>query len=310
MTQRVIVDTDTASDDAQALLLAARSPRLQVDAVTVVAGNVAFDDQVANALHSLELADAGDVPVYPGARRPLVKSHDHATEVHGPTGLGTLTANPSGTPAETYAVDELLARLRAEPGEIDLLALGPLTNVAEAVRREPALPELVNDVWVMGGAIDTRGNVTPAAEFNVWVDPDAAQLVFRELPVTLIDWGVAQRDVTLGPDTLDRIAAADTRLASFFTAATRPAVERTNAATGRRAACQPDAAAVLAAAYPEVIEASTTYDIAVDERAGLTRGYTAARDTDDGHTRVIDSLAAADARELLVSLYETTRPVL
>lgn len=320
----MIVDTDTASDDAQALALAARSPRVTLEAVTVVAGNVAFDDQVANALHTLELAGADDVPVYPGARRPLVKSHDHATAIHGPTGLGALTADPDGEAADEYAVDAMLDRLRAEPGAIDLVALGPLTNLAEALRREPRLPELVRDVWVMGGAIDTRGNVTPAAEFNVWVDPDAARLVFRELPVTLVDWGVTKRDVTLGPDTLDRIAAADTPLAAFFTEATRTAVEWTEAETGRREVCQPDAAAVVAAASPELVRETTAYEIHVDDRPGLTRGYTLAREpgpssepaadgreaADPGEsshaeTTVIDSFDADGLRELLVDLYET-----
>ena len=308
----VIVDTDTASDDAQALALAVRSPRLAVRAVTVVAGNVAFEDQVANALHTLEVA-GGDVPVYPGARRPLSKSHDHATGVHGPTGLGRLTADPDTTPADEYAVDAMLERLRAEPGEISVIALGPLTNLAEALRREPALPELVDDVWVMGGANDTRGNVTPAAEFNAWVDPDAARLVFEELPVTQIDWGVSQRDATLGPDTLDRIQTATTPLANFFTEATATAVDRAVADDGRRAICQPDAAAVAVAAYPELVTADSTAAVVVDDREGLTRGYTLTREpTDDTHarTRVIDALDADAFRGLLTALYESGRPEL
>ena len=293
----VIVDTDTASDDAQALLFATRSPRLDVQAVTVVAGNVAFDDQVANACTTLELAGADDVPVYSGARRPLAKSHDHATAVHGPTGLGSRTANPDRGPADEYAVDEILRRVRERPGEIGVVAIGPLTNLAEALRREPEFPELVGDVWVMGGAIDTRGNVTPAAEFNVWVDPDAARLVFRELETTLIDWGLSLADGTLGPDALARIEDAETALASFFTDVTRPAVELTRERTGERAASQPDAAAVAVAGYPELVTDATEYLIEVDSRDGLTRGHTVAYEPEQASGAVSEATDDSSAAE-------------
>lgn len=317
----VIVDTDTASDDAQALVLAVRSSRVTVEAVTVVAGNVGFDEQVANALYTLELAGS-DAPVYPGPRRPLAKTHEPATAVHGPTGLGRLTADPTREAVDRYAVDALLDRVRDAPGELSVLALGPLTTLAEAVRREPNLNELLREVVVMGGAIDTRGNVTPAAEFNAWVDPDAARIVFRELETTLVDWGIAQR-ARLPPATLDRIADLDTPLARFFTDATSVARDDGLA--------QPDGLAAAVAAYPELIESTTQYRIAVDAREGPTRGYTLARDPDavDGPasdesdsthhdapapdearaiTRVVDAVDVDAFHELLVETLADGRP--
>jgi len=188
MGRRVIVDTDTASDDTQAIVLAALSDRIALEAVTVVAGNVGFDDQVRNAKYTLQLAGCGGVPVHEGARSPLVKDHETAEHVHGEGGLGgDLDPEVDIPSAEGFAPDVIVERARENPGEVTLACLGPLTNVALALRREPDLGDLLESVWVMGGNVNCLGNVTPAAEFNFWADPDAAKLVVRELGVTVVD---------------------------------------------------------------------------------------------------------------------------
>ena len=189
--RRVIVDTDTAGDDTQALLLACLSDRLSVEAVTVVAGNVPFDREVENAKYTLSLVDREDVPVYEGAREPLLKNYEHAEAIHGEGGLGgDLHPDVDVPSADGFAPDEIARRCREAPGEVSLLCIGPLTNIALAHAREPDLPELVDEVWVMGGAVHSPGNVTPAAEFNFWVDPDAARRVLADFEVTLVDWGL------------------------------------------------------------------------------------------------------------------------
>jgi len=271
--RRVIVDTDTAGDDTQALALSVLTDRLSVEAVTVVAGNVPFDRQVENAKYTLSLVDATDIPVYEGARSPLVKSHEHATEIHGEGGLGGDLQPETGIDsAEGFAPDEIVARCRESPGEITLLCIGPLTNLALAHAREEELPDLVDEVWVMGGAVNCRGNVTPAAEFNVWADPDAASRVFDAFDVTLVDWGLCLR-TALGPDTLDRIDSIDTDLADFFREVTKVVRER-GEADGLDGITQPDGLTAALLAYPELRERAASYAVDVDDREGLTRGYT------------------------------------
>mgnify|MGYP000704725794 CR=1 FL=1 len=273
--KRVIVDTDTAGDDTQALLLACLTDRLSVDAVTVVAGNVPFDREVENAKYTLSLAEATDIPVYEGARRPLVKEYDHAENVHGEGGLGgDFHPETDIDSAEGFAPAEIVARCRASPGEVTLLCLGPLTNLALAHAREPDLPDLVDEVWVMGGAVECKGNVTPAAEFNFWVDPDAAKRVLDAFEVTLVDWGLCLRDSVQHHDDLDTIAAMDTDLADFFMTVTETVRGDDVEGQGVGGITQPDGLATALLAYPELREETATSHVDVDEREGVTRGHT------------------------------------
>lgn len=276
--RRVVVDTDTAGDDTQALLLAAASERLDVEAVTVCAGNVPFDFQVENAKHTLEIAGLADtVTVYEGAREPLLCEYDHATYVHGEGGLGGERFPDTGIASgDRHAATYLVEAARANPGELTLVCIAPLTNVALALRLEPDLGELVDEVWVMGGNVNCLGNVTPAAEYNFWVDPHAARMVIEELDVTLFDWGVTVRDTAFDGDTIDAwLAELDTERSALFGDISGSVRSFTREAMGADMTTQPDAGLVAALAAPELIEAQGTYHVAVDEREGLTRGYTA-----------------------------------
>ena len=309
--RRVIVDTDTAGDDTQALALAVLSDRLSVEAVTVVAGNAPFDRQVENAKYTLSLVDATDIPVYEGARRPLTKSHEHATEIHGEGGLGgDLHPDTGIDSAEGFAPDEIVRQCRAAPGEVTLLCIGPLTNVALAHARADDLPDLVDEVWVMGGAVNCRGNVTPAAEFNVWVDPDAAARVVDAFDVTLVDWGLSLR-TPMDPDSLDTIESMDTDLADFFLEVTNVVRERGEAA-GLDGITQPDGLTTALLAYPELRERVETYAVAVDDREGLTRGYTSVDVegvTDDpAETRVVEAADTERFRRVVLSMLRDRDP--
>lgn len=295
--RRVIIDTDTAGDDTQALLLAATSDRLDIEGVTICTGNVEFEYMVENAKYTLELADvADDVTVYEGAREPLLKTHEFASYVHGEGGLGGDLFPDTGIPSgERHGADYIVEKARENPGELTLVCIAPLTNVALALQKEPNLNELLDEVWVMGGNVNCVGNVTPAAEFNFWVDPDAAKIALQELDVVLFDWGVTVRDTAFDADTLDDFAdGADTELAEFFTEITDSVREFNEAALGRDVTTQPDAGLIAGLIEPDLIERSGTYYTDVDEREGLSRGYLLTDENEvtsgEARTTVIESL--------------------
>jgi len=185
---RIILDTDPGIDDALALFLALASPDAQLEAVTTVSGNVHVDSTTRNALALLELAGRGDIPVARGCDRPLVRQTVIADYVHGHNGLGEVSLPEPRTRAiAAHAVEVIVEKIMASPGEITLVPIGPLTNVALAVRREPRIAEYVREVVIMGGALRVPGNVTPASEFNIYADPHAARIVLQAgWPIRLV----------------------------------------------------------------------------------------------------------------------------
>ncbi len=299
MARRLIVDTDTAGDDTQAILLAALADSVELEALTIVAGNVEFDYEVENAKYTLQLADAADeVPVFEGARRPLVKDFEHVDHVHGDGGLGGELYPDTGVPsADGHAVDAIVDAARESPGEVSLACIGPLTNVAMALRHEPDLNDLLDEVWVMGGAVNTLGNDTPSAEFNFWVDPDAAKVVVRELDVTLVDWGLTLRQGTLSADALEPFEEADTPYADFFTTITRHAREFSKERLDVDAVTLPDSLTLACLLNPDLVTEAGTYFVDVDEREGMTRGYSLVDElgiTDgEPRTRVVEEIDEA-----------------
>jgi inosine-uridine nucleoside N-ribohydrolase len=189
----VLIDCDPGHDDAMALLLALASPELELLGVSTVHGNQTLEKTTANALRVLEFAGFGHVPVAAGADRPLVRAPRVST-VHGETGLdGPDLPPPAGAPATAHAVDFLADRLRAAPGPVTLVPTGPLTNVALLLARHPDAADNIERIVLMGGAI-AEGNATPAAEFNIWIDPEAAARVFASgLDLTMIGLDVTHR---------------------------------------------------------------------------------------------------------------------
>jgi inosine-uridine nucleoside N-ribohydrolase len=206
MPRHVIIDTDPGVDDALALILALQSPELCVDAITTVSGNVHVDLATQNALTVLGLfPPERRPPVAKGADRPLVRPLSTAAHVHGDDGLGggsrlrTAAGRPcypaaSATFPLRHALTCLLDLIRRAPGELTLIALGPLTNLAQALRRDAHTFRQLAEVVIMGGAVTVPGNVTPVAEFNIFIDPEAAQLVFASgVPITLLGLDVTER---------------------------------------------------------------------------------------------------------------------
>jgi purine nucleosidase len=209
MTRKIIIDTDPGQDDAVAILLAAASPELEIMALVVVAGNVPLDYTRLNARKVLELAGRTDIPVYVGCDRPMRRKLVTAEHVHGKTGLdGPDLPAPTMAEQAQHGVDYLIDTLRAEPaGTITLCPLGPLTNIARALLKAPDIAPRIAEIVLMGGAYFEVGNITPAAEFNIYVDPEAADVVLNSgVKITMIPLDVTHRALAT-PDRLAAIAA-------------------------------------------------------------------------------------------------------
>jgi inosine-uridine nucleoside N-ribohydrolase len=204
----LIHDCDPGHDDAIALLLALASPEFQLLGVTMVAGNQTLELTTSNAIRVLDHAGRPDVPVVAGAGRPLVRARHEDTRGHGETGLdGPELPPPSRQPARVHAVDWMARVISEKADPVVLVATGPLTNVALLLARHPEVEHRLGPLVLMGGAIG-EGNVTPAAEFNIWADPEAAARVFEsDLDLTMVGLDVTYRAL-MGPDHARRLAGA------------------------------------------------------------------------------------------------------
>ena len=215
MARKIIIDTDPGQDDAAAILLALAAPDdLEVLAITAVAGNVPLSLTTVNSLKMVELAGRPEVPVYAGCDRPMVRPLITAEYVHGKTGLdGADLPDPVTSLAPGHAVDRIIELVMShEPGSITLCPLGPLTNIGTALAKAPEIAPRLAEIVLMGGGFFEGGNTTPAAEFNIYVDPQAADLVFRcGAPLTVMPLDVTHRALML-PRHLDRFAQMGTRL--------------------------------------------------------------------------------------------------
>jgi inosine-uridine nucleoside N-ribohydrolase len=191
---RVIIDTDPGVDDALALLLAMRSPELTIEAITAVAGNVPLELTLPNALRMVEIAGRADIPVAAGARVPLARRLVTAAYAHGENGLGgAVFPEPKTKPVPEPAAEFIRRIVRQYPGEVTLIPVGPLTNIASALNLDPELAGLIRGIVLMGGSL-SDGNITPAAEFNVYVDPEAARIVFQSgIPITMVGLDVTRQ---------------------------------------------------------------------------------------------------------------------
>jgi purine nucleosidase len=269
-----LIDTDTASDDAIALIMALRATDVRVVAITTVAGNVDVQQATRNALYTVELCGA-DVPVHSGAEKPLLRAYTDATWFHGHDGLGDHNyPPPRRSPGELHAVDAIIDAIEANPGLV-IVTLAPLTNLALALAKKPGIAGNVGRCVVMGGAPCCEGNVTPAAEYNIWVDPEAARIVMLSgLPVELIGWQLSRAEAVVNESDIALIEGFSSLLARFAIECNSHARCAYKVQTGEEGICLPDPVAMCIALDPSVGTEWSEHYVDVETQSELTRGMT------------------------------------
>ena len=222
MSKHIIIDTDPGIDDALAILLALASPEITLDGITTIHGNASTEQTTRNALAVLELAKANHVPVFQGCDVPLVKESLLSPETHGNSGLGyAQLIEPTIKPKAGHGSDYLIEQIMSRPKDVTLVAIGPLTNVALAIRKEPRIVQNVKEVFIMGGAIQYPGNTTALAEYNTFVDPHAAHIVFHSgMPMILTPLDVTYQCIFTQND-INRLLKIDSPVTKFIADSTR-----------------------------------------------------------------------------------------
>lgn len=274
MTRKMIIDTDTASDDAVAIMMALQTPDIEVKAITIVAGNMPVEQGSINARYTVELCGK-DVPVYHGADKPLIREIYRAYFFHGPDGMGGMNYQAKTPPAEGHAVEVLIDTIKANPG-IMLVTLGPMTNVALAVSQAPEIVENVSRCVVMGGAANVVGNITPAAEYNIWCDPEAARVCFRSgLPIEMVGWELCRGEANLTDDDMRHCKEViDTPLSHFAVDCNISALEASRNWLGDPGLGLPDPVAMAIAIDPTICTRHSKHFVEVECDGTYTRGMT------------------------------------
>jgi len=268
------IDTDTASDDAVALVMALRHPDIDVIGVGIVAGNVPLGMGVQNALYTRELCERPDVPVFAGAATPLSIPLETAQNVHGGDGMGDIGLALDGRQPDTGdAVDELIRASHEHAGELTLVTLGPLTNIAHALRRDPTLPSRITRTVIMGAVADHVGNITPVAEFNMWADPHAVDLVLRsELDVEFVGWDISRHFAVIEPDLAAELRSIGTPIAEFCIDIQCVVAEFCADETKLAGFDLPDPIAMACAIDPTIATERRRLHLAIETDSELTRG--------------------------------------
>src|SRR5688500_4208591 len=273
--RRFLIATDTASDDAVALVMALRYPGVRDEAVTVVRRKVPLRQTTETAQNTLDRCGAADVPVFTGADRPLAREPAHAQWFHGDDGFGNQHYPPAKLrPRPGHAAGAIVRTVRANPG-VELVTLGPLTNVALALESDPSIAGGVSRCVVMGGNPCCEGNVTPAAEYNIWCDPEAARAVLRSgMPIELVGWQLCRGDANLGEADIAHVRGLGTGLAHFALDINRTAMRSNLTQCGETGIPLPDPVAMAVALDPSVASESSAHRVEVECASELTRGMT------------------------------------
>lgn len=278
MTRRLIIDTDTAGDDTTAILIALA--HFKVEGITITAGNVAFEQQIKNALTTLELVNPQNtIGVYPGHQSPMMSLPDeiHTTveDIQGATGMGDgVFPDPVGHPQKEHAVDFLIRMINENPGEIEILAIGPLTNIAMAVKRNPQITQNIKHLWIMGGVNNALGNINVTAEYNFYVDPEAAKIVLHSnIPTTLLTWDACLNYGVLYDKDIAPIHQLNTKGSQFFLDINLFVKAFEKKKRGIDGITCTDSLLAALAADDRLLLAANYYFVDVETMSPMTRGY-------------------------------------
>lgn len=275
--ERIILDTDTAGDDNIAILFALRSSNAVLEAITINCGNINFDQQVENALYTCEFAAPNKyIPVYPGCRRPILKDWTTVENVHGKDGMGDSNfPKPTRRPEKKHAIDAIIDIINDNPGEITFVEIAPMTNLALALRKDPGIAKKVKRFIFMGGTNQYLGNVTPAAEFNIWVDPDAAKIVLHSgLHGMMVGWEICMRYGIIDSKQLSEIDKMKTKESEFFLAVNRQVRKFMKTTTGIDCVTCPDSITMAIVLNEKVATDVREKYVDVENSEGLARGAT------------------------------------
>jgi purine nucleosidase len=274
MAKHILIDTDPGIDDSLAILLALASPELSLEGLSVVHGNCSLEQAVTNGLSLLELANASHVPLAKGCELPLVQPSLLAPETHGNSGLGyAKLPKPRSKPTVQHGSDLLIEKIMSNPGEFTLVAIGPLTNVALAIRKEPRMVDALKELIIMGGAIRHEGNTTALAEFNTYVDPHAAHIVYHAgIPITLVPLDVTYQCVLMASD-VERLLKIDSPISQFIRDATDFYMEYHDSYQGIKGCVINDPLALALTFAPELCDYQEL-PVDVDISGGVSMGKT------------------------------------
>ena len=273
--RKFIIDTDTASDDAVAILMALEWGDVEVEAVTIVSGNMPVEQGSINARYTIELCNKS-TPVYIGCDKPLKKKREHADWYHGPDGMGGMNyPSPKNSSLEESAIDFLINSFRNAPGEITLVTLGPLTNIAVAIEKDPSIVSCIKNIVVMGGSSCTVGNVTPAAEYNIWCDPEAADIVFNSghPDITMVGWELCRGEANITEEEMEYVYSFKTTKGDFTIDCNKHALESSQNWLGDPGLGLPDPVAMSVALDDSVVLKQSRHSVQV-VLDGPSRGMT------------------------------------
>ena len=275
MKNKYFIDTDTASDDAVALLMALEWHDVEVLGISVVSGNMSVEQGSINARYTVELCKK-EVPVYVGADAPLVKKREHADWFHGPDGMGNMNY-PAPKLQETNEdfIEVLNNHINQHPNEITLVTLGPLTNVANFIKKYPDSFLKLKNIVIMGGASNTVGNVTPAAEYNIWCDPEAADIVFKSKhhDIAMVGWELCRGEANLTEEEMELAYSFKTEKADFTIDCNKHALDSSQNWLGDPGLGLPDPVAMAVALNPAVTTKVSRHNVQVVIE-GPARGMT------------------------------------
>jgi purine nucleosidase len=273
-TRRLWIDTDTASDDAVAIVMALRHPNTEVVGMSVVIGNVPVEMGVQNALYTAEICGKS-IPVHAGAALPLVRPFATAQHVHGVDGMGDIGLPLKGrTATSNDAIHAMIEAFRKEPGELELVALGPLTNLALAIRIEPQFASWVKRCVIMGGTGVLPGNATPLSEFNWWIDPEAVHIVLESgMKVEMVGWDVSLADSVIDTDLAEELRNLGP-LGQFSIDIQKSLRRFIQEVTGRTGFDWPDPIAMAVALEPDIASSEARRRVEVSLGLGHERGQT------------------------------------